>query len=303
MTNPREVQHSRFNNLKIKPEETALLYQKLDEGSNPMRIAVNEFGEKILLKTGIAFKDDNESNETTSLSLDHLQEFIDSFAGTKYSPTFEDEYKTNVENLFAEEQAFRLAKHLGIKMPDAKLVFVDEVPFIAYEYIENIRDTSMGVRVQISEDSEKRKQQETALAAGAMLKLLLKTLDGGQFLQDSEGNIYLSDLGIINLQNTDSEQTFERDITNFFIPRNEEMLAHQIAGISTAEFSEIEQKLTQLTFEELINIISQDPNQPTNNEVAKAQSIIDRKKFVLDLISNIKKSPKDFFAKILAQRA
>ncbi len=302
MIDPRETQQSRFNNLKIDPEETTLLYQKLDEGSNPMRIAVNEFGEKILLKTAIAFKEDEASNATTSLSLNNLQIFIDSFAGTRYSPTFESEYQANVENLFAEEQAKRLAKHLGIKMPDAKLVFVDEVPFIAYEYIEDIKDTSMGVRVKIDENLQQRKEQETALAAGAILKLLLKTMDGGQFLQDTNGNIYLSDLGVINLQNRDTEQTFEKSLSDYFIPRSEEMLAHQIAGFGTPEFSMVEEKLSKLNLEDLILLISQNPNQPTDNEIAKAQSIIDRKKFVIKLISDIKKSPKEVFAKILAQR-
>ncbi len=302
MTAPQETQHSRFNNLKIDLEATARFYESSHEGSNPMRMATNDFGEKILLKTSIAFKDDDEKNSIAKLSLDNLRAFVDSFTDTRYSPTFESEYEANLENLFAEEQAARLAKRLGIKMPDAQLVIIDEMPFIAYEYIEGIKDTSMGVGVKISEDLTKRKEQETALAAGALLRLLLKTVDGGQFLQDPDGNVYLSDLGVINLYNSDSQLSFEASLSDFFIPRSEEMLAHQIAGAATPEFAEIEAKLEKLTLDEVIGILARNPNKPTENEIAKAQSIIDRKKFVLELFAEIKKSPKEVFLRILAQR-
>jgi hypothetical protein len=297
-----EPNKNRFSNLTIDPQQTSAFYQIRDEGSSPMKVALNEAGEKVLLKTSIVFADENDLSENTALSTDNLRAFVESFASSTHQPSFEAEYQVNKEALFAEEQAARLAKHFGIRMPEAKLVTIDDVPFIAYEYIDGIRDTSYGIKAAISESYETRKEQETALAAGAMLKLLLKTLDGGQFLQDKDGNIYLSDIGVINLQNRDTEQTFERSISDFFIPRSEEMLAHQIAGAQTPEFSIILQKLNELSFNDVIGIISQDPENPTPNEVSKSQSIIDRKKFVVKLFSDIVRSPKEVFAKILAQR-
>lgn len=300
MTERKEPLSTRFNNLKIDPVATAAFHLHQDEGSNPMRVALNDQGERVLLKTAVAFAEDDVANSTTSLSIENLKKYLDSFSSGGYRPAFEDELYENTDTLFVEEQASRLAQHLGIKMPEAKLVFVDEVPFIAYEYLEGARDTSFGIRIQISKDAQTRAQQEAAMAQGALLKTLLRTHDDGQFLQIGEaGEVVLSDIGVRNLQTATSEAEFESEIGRFFIPRSDENLAHQLAGTRGDEFGDLLQKIRDLDYDEVLNLITLDPKKPTDREAARATAIISRKDYVVRLFHKIRNSPREMMQRIL----
>lgn len=300
MTEQKGPISKRFNNLKINPEATADFNLHQDEGSNPMRVALNEQGEKVLLKTAIAFEEEGEPNATTSLSVDNLKKYLNTFPSSGYRPSFEDEYYENTDTLFVEEQASRLAQHLGIRSPEAKLVFIDEVPFIAYEYLEGAKDTSFGIRIQISKDAQIREQQEGAMARGALLKTLLRAEDDGQFLQVGEtGEIVLSDIGARNLQTIKSEADFQKELRHFFIPRSDENLAHQIAGTRGEEFGKLLQKISELDYDGVLKLIARDQKKPTDREKARAAAIISRKDYVVKLFNNIRNSPREMMQKIL----
>jgi hypothetical protein len=299
MTEKREAT-PKFSNIKIDEEETRVFYQgKSEVGSNPIKIGFSETGQKVLLKTNIVFKGDNEKNKDANLSLDNLKKYIEELQSEGYQIDYETDLRQQIEALFAEEQAHRLCKQLGIYTPDSQLVFIDDVPYIAYEFIEEARDISFGINIELSKDRDEMRNQQIAIAKGALIKTLLSGYDDGQFLQiRKNGDIIITDLAIRNPTRTQSQEKFDKTLGYFFIQKHIEILAHQFSGINSEEIMMILEKLQKLSLQSILDIITYEVGNPTELEILKAQAIIDRIPYVVDLFTKIRENPEETFTKI-----
>lgn len=276
--------------------ETEIFYRKKKErneevGSNPMRVALDEKGIKVLLKTSFFFKKQGTLNKDGDLGLKYLQEIVDEFDD---GLNLEDARKEKWEDLYAEVQAAHLSKYLGIPMVDMDIVEIEGIPFVAYQYLKDAKDAGFGENLQVETEEEKRHKQSLILALSALVKVWFQASDDGQFLIDGKGNLYLTDLGyrlVGHLENALGRRAF---LSQQFIQNNEALLANQLLGVQTPEFEEALEKIRDFDEAKLRELICYDSGNPTENEKYKIKMLLENRPVLLRIFESIKQDPKQF---------
>jgi len=247
---------------------------------------------QFLLKTSIWYLDqeDNWINSDRAASLynppNGLKEDDDSY---------DMEYR---RRMFNEQRAYHVAKLIGASMAETKYVDFNGTPCVAYEYLGNVRDRAWGRGIVFSENADLLRQQEDALAKGALLKFLLNDHeDGGQYLQDEKGELYISDIGAIANEEIDDInnrkallQIFEHRL---FFGLDLEALAHQLAGMSRQDYNNLLQELSSKSQEDILNNIAISMESPTEDEKLLALQIATRARIAATLFPILAQNPED----------
>lgn len=293
--NNREQAFDR-KSIKINPSETERFYKEKDEnnkeaGSNPMFIALDEKGRKVLLKTSTYFKKDGTKNREGQVGLQYLQEMLDHYGDTT---PLEESVKERWEDIYSEVQASHLCEYLGIPMVDTDIVEVDGVPYVAYQYLEDARDAGFGTNLEIDKDDEKRSKQSLILALTALVKVWFQAGDDGQFLIDKKENLYLSDLGYRIVGSLESIPNLQSFLSRQFVQGNEAMLANQLLGTKHPEFEEALQKIREIDEEKLRELICYDKDNPTENEEYKIKMLLENRIILLRVFKSIQQDPRKF---------
>jgi hypothetical protein len=234
--------------------------------------------EKFLLKTSPFFVDKNNRILTK-----------DEFFKLPDFPKPEELYRNLRRDLKGEHLAWLLAKHIGVTMADTYYVEIDGIPFVAYRFLEGAVDCGFGgLNLQFSRDPLKLKEQQMALAYGALFKFLIDARgDQGQYLQDREGKIYLSDIFISSDPSFNSvreaenlrsllEQVMEQNFYTGYFATARVALEHQLTGISMPEFQKTLEYLEEISPSTIVKLISENPNNPSEDDLLLAEKIARR---------------------------
>jgi len=256
-------------------------------GSGPMRIAFDELGNKYLLKTTVAFKRDDESNSTAQLSLDNAIDYAQSM---RTSP---EEYVADItQKLKGEELASRLGRYLHAPVPEAQLVHREQVPFVAYNFIDHITDRGFGAQLEMAANPDTRRNQQFQLAMGALMRCLAGGGDNGQYLQQqTTGDIYVSDIGLTYPQPTDSSRQLISDnrILEFFV-KSPPIRQEQLQGMKDDRFTAALRVLESLDESSLQHILL-GQTQPNDHEQTLIHNLYIRKSAVIDFMRQVISNP------------
>lgn len=256
--------------LKISEEATKDFYSHGHEhGSNPIKIAFDAKGKKVLLKTSTFFKPDDQKNEDAVVSLDAFRENM-------VGSDFDEELELYRELSFSEERVYNFARLIGLPMAETKYVDHEGIPFVAYQFLEGAIDRHVGNRLDISDDVKKREKQETTLALSGLLKVWFSAGDGGQFLQTENGDIFLSDFSAHYARELDLDALTHQLRSNYDLSRDRRILTHQIAGMHSKAFSDALDTLEKLSEKEMLQFVSRETKKPTNDERELARVFLQR---------------------------
>lgn len=261
--------------LKISQEATDEFYaQGGERGSSPMKIAYDAKGRKVLLKTFTFFKPDDQSNEEASISLEAFREAMNGL-------NFEEELARYKDLIFSEERGYRLAQLLEVPMAETKYTELNGVPFIAYQFLDGAIDRHVGIKLEYEADEARRTEQETTVALSGLLKTWVRAGDGGQFLQNAAGDIFLSDLSVYYVTETSSDELIQQLRSSDDLPRQAKTLEHALNGMRTEKFKRVLKKLRGLNEMDILRLISRDVKKPTEDEKQLAASLKQRLGIIL----------------------
>lgn len=181
------------------------------------------------------------------------EDFLESEAGNKWA---EDSLKQIEAAMHGEERASLLADFLGVPMPTARYALIDGTPYVVSDFLEGAKDKGFGRDIEFIDDG---REQALALAKGAVLKFLLAAHgDPGQYLQDKEGNLYLTDIGFLpQVKNGDDPlaELFDTGSSRSFFATSEEPLRRQLEALRSDELDELFDLLDEVTPEQLSDVI------------------------------------------------
>ncbi len=255
-----------------------------------MLVAVDAKGNRILLKSSAMF--------CANGSLLPHDKIIPTL--TQYTDNPLDEYVHIVKDLRAEEAAYEIAKLINIPMAETRFTTVDQVPFVAYAYIEGAVDIGFGNGVlKFSQEPSLLQHQEAALAGGALIKCLIGGWgDNGQYLKDESGNMYISDIRLIQDSDITSQKLLADiakqsiDGMGYFIT-NITNLQHQINGMGTVIFQQNLRQLSQLTPEKVLPIFMSDPTCTPDKARERAAMLVNRAHTVARLFTILSSQPEN----------
>lgn len=263
----KNISHLRESR-KIDTSKMQILDEKLPGEGDKITIRIARIGsKKFLIKTGIQFLDWN-TKAFISTEAARLQE--------KDNPYIDENIEGAIRSIRGEEQASLLADYLGVPMPKTRYVEVEGTPCVALDFIEGVVDRGYGSGVVFAERGGKEQEQRVALTKGAIFKYVLQLSgDDGQYLQDPEGNVYISDISYLPVSTIDTNPLGEILLGHstglqFFASGKEECRA-QLEGVWDEEAQELLKKLEQVTSKELSEIIYGD-----TNHVSQVRGLVER---------------------------
>ncbi len=271
------VDHFDQKSLRIDEEESKGFLHEGKAKVSRMKIARDGEGRKVLLKTSPFMVGQNEQLLTEGEFLQEATTF-----GFQENP--QAMYESIVDGLRGEETAWKVGGLVDASMAETRFVKVGDTPFVAYRFIDGIRDVGFGGgEIGFAEDgSEALRTQELAVARGALLKFLAGgTGDNGQYLQDAEGNIYSSDIHF-SPQPSGSEGRLLGEIASqstsgdgYLMPQLDN-LKHQLKGMGLPDFKKSLADLGAVGENEALQILFATQDSLSDQDRINARNFVDR---------------------------